>query len=141
MWIYSNSVGKATERSVKYITGEEREILDILSRNTDNSSLIIGFSNETDAMLPYLSAVYTKAWPWTSHSFTTPFIDRKKKAFSAFILNGTFDSSWYNRPCVFIFRKSDKMEIERSGELKGTTTTLSDTRSYKVLAIHILSHQ
>ncbi|MGC4036755.1 MAG: hypothetical protein QM764_12420 [Chitinophagaceae bacterium] len=132
MWIYDNSK-KAVRKSVRFTGTEERQILDSLSARSTNMTLIIGYADEQEAILPYLATTSTKAWPWISHPFSTPFIEMKRKSYADFISNGKIDSAWVNRPCIFLFRKSDSLEMKRSDNLSFTSGILMETKSYKVV--------
>jgi hypothetical protein len=134
VWILSNARAKAGSTSVSYISKEEKNVLDTLAATTDNKSLVIGYSDEQEAMIPYLATVYTKAWPWTSHPFTTPFIERKRTAYERFIVSGTIDSSWKNRHCVIIFRKTNNNELKRAASLNFPFTLLLDSKLYIVVS-------
>lgn len=136
-WIFNNARAKAGTKSISYITTEEKKVLDTLAATTDNKSLVIGYSDEQEAVIPYLATVYTKAWSWTSHPFTTPFIERKRKAFEQFIANATIDSAWKNRHCVLVFRKTNSAEMNRAGSLSFPFTVLLDSKLYIIVSARI----
>lgn len=136
-WVAKHSVPKHEYKSAAYITKEEKNILDILSRTCTDQTLIIGYRDERNEVLPYLAVAYTSAYSWIPHPFTTPFAARKKAAYDLFIKNGTLDPAWKEREVVFIFRKKDAAELKRSFSLPFTVTPLIETPSYKVLTARI----
>jgi hypothetical protein len=77
-----------------------------------------------------MSTIYSKAYPWVSHPFTTPFASKKEKAYSDFIEKGVIDTSWKNREVIFVFHKNDAAEIRCSQSLTFPVTTLADTKTY-----------
>jgi len=126
LWILNYVRTTARSASITHITDEQKNLLEILNRNSTNNTLIIG----QDPVLPYLSTVYTKAHPWISHPFTTPFAARKAAVYSNFILEKTVDSSWANREVIFIFRKNVQDEMTRSQSMPFEVTQLANTSSY-----------
>lgn len=136
MWVikYASSPVKST--SVTYLTQEEKNILEILKKNTTSKTLIIGNSSEEN-ILPYLATVYTPAYSWLSHPYTTPFVQQKQDAYARFITDGTLDTAWTNRELIFIFDKKDEPELNRSLSLPFPFEILIETVSYKVIAIKL----
>jgi hypothetical protein len=131
LWIYINKhPASSIQTSAGYISGEQKQILTVLSEQTTNQTLIIG----ADPHIPYLSTVYTKAYPWISHPFTTPFADRKIAALDLFMKEGIIDTSWQGRSVVFIFRKTDSLEFRRAASISFRVRIMIETKSYKVMA-------
>ena len=126
LWIVNHIRFTHTSPSVSFITEEQKSLLQLIGKNANNKTLIIG----NDEVLVYMSTVYSKAYPWISHPFTTPFAARKQKAFREFIDRGTIDPSWKNREVIFIFHKNDKWELQRSQSLAFPIVTLANTESY-----------
>lgn len=126
LWItnYIRFTNKTT--SVMYLSPEQREILETLDKNADNKTLLL--SNDFDLSL--LSAVYTKAYPWISNPYTTPFYAKKKAAYLHYLATGQPDSSWAGRKLVFLFNRKDSLEnaaavrVEHATILKATETYL-----------------
>lgn len=77
VWIYSQSSAKETSSSTSYLNSEQKEIFALLSKQCTARSLIIG----RDEIIPYMSTVYTSAYPWLSHPFTTPHVAPKSSSF------------------------------------------------------------
>jgi hypothetical protein len=126
LWITNNVRFPQTAPSVICITAEQKNLLILVDRNSTNKTLIIG----NDEVIVYMSTVYSKAYPWISHPFTTPYAARKQKAYNDFIEKGTIDSSWTNREVIFVFRKNDSPEFQRSQSLSFPVSILADTKSY-----------
>lgn len=133
LWIFNNIRLPVSSPSTGHISSGQQKLLQLIKDHSDNNTLIIG----RDEILPYLSTVYSKAYPWISHPFTTPFANKKAAAYSDFIRNNTIDSSWRNRELIFIFRKNDLEEFQRSRSLAFPVETLANTSSYVILKAKI----
>lgn len=122
LWLLNNTYKKETQPSITYINEEQKNVFKILNQQTNQHTLILS----DDPNMSYLSTIYTKAYPWLSHRYTTPFFDKKALALKLFIDSGTVDSSWKGRNVVFIFRKpatalnilNQKVEISYRNETK-----------------------
>jgi hypothetical protein len=128
LWILNYVRTTARSTSVSHISTEQESIIDILKRNSTNRTLIIG----SDPVLPYLSTVYTKAYPWISHPFTTPFAGRKTEAYNRFIQENEVDTAWAHREVIFIFRKAVPQEFARAQSMPFPVEELANTSSYIV---------
>lgn len=126
LWITNNVRFPHTSPSVICITEEQKNLLQIIDKNSTNKTLIIG----DDEVPVYMSAVYSKAYPWISHRFNTPYAEKKEKAYRNFIEKGIIDSSWKNREVIFVFRKNNSVELRRSQSLSFPVVTLANTKSY-----------
>ena len=126
LWITNSVRFTATSISTAYITKEHQQILDVLKKNSTNQTLIISKDEE----LPYLSTVYTKAYPWLTHPFTTPHVQRKASALEAYLSRGTIDTAWKGRDLIFIFRKSVEPEMDQYHRLLNNATILASTTNY-----------
>lgn len=126
LWITNYVRFTHTASSVSYITAEQKKLVSVIAKNSSNKTLIIG----NDEVLVYMSTAYSKAYPWISHPFTTPFAARKWKVYEDFIERGTMDSSWKNREAIFVFHKNDPKELQRSQSLSVSVATLANTESY-----------
>lgn len=126
LWITNNLRVRQTLPSVICITAEQKALLHLVDKNSNNKTLIIG----NDEVLVYMSTVFSKAYPWISHPFTTPFVSKKEKAYSDFIAKGTIDSSWKNREVIFVFHKDNPSELQRSQSLTFPVATLASTETY-----------
>ncbi len=113
LWIGLNAAGKATVASIKHINQEQQTILDRITEVSDSKTLIIS----RDEVIPYLATVYTNAYAWVSHPFTTPFVAEKKAAMELFIKTGAIDPAWRNRKLIFLFRKNDEAELKREAAM------------------------
>ncbi len=109
-WISLSAGSKATATSATYINKEQQLIFDHIKKTTGNSTLLVS----RDENISYLSSVYTDVYPWYSHPFTTPFADKKNAGLTAFFEQGIIDSSWKHRNLVFVFRKSDSIDLKRA---------------------------
>ena len=127
LWISNYVRFSCLEPTVEHISKEQQNILKLLNEHSDNKTLIVGSD-----YLPYLSTVYTKAYPWISHIFTTPFYREKKLAYERFINNNIIDISWRGREAIFIFRKNDIYELTRSEQLNIPLMLLIETESYRI---------
>ncbi len=129
VWVYSQSGARAISPSTSYLNREQKEIFTLLNKQCTNRSLIIG----TDELIPYMSTVYTKAYPWLSHPFTTSHVVQKKAALSLFIESGQTDPSWKGRDLIFVIDKKDSLAVKRAATLSFPATVLAETASYKIL--------
>jgi len=127
LWIVNNVRFTATTPSAGYLTAEQKTILTIIEKNSDNQTLLIGSDD-----IPYLCTVYTKAYPWISHPYTTPFVEKKRAAYNSFMQNNVIDPSWKNRKIIFIFRKDRPEELQRSQSISFPVETIADTPGYIV---------
>jgi len=125
LWIINQIRFKRTNPSDSYITWEQKNLLEVIDKNSDNKTLVVGRDGIV-ALVP----VFSKAYPWISHPFTTPFAAIKTKAFNDFIENGTIDSAWKKRDVIFLFHKSAPEEMRRSQSLPFSLKTLASTNSY-----------
>ena len=128
LWIVNYVRTTARSASVSHITDEQKEILKVLQLHSTNKTLIIG----KDKILPYLSTVHTKAYPWISHPYTTPFYTSKVSAYEAFIFQNKIDSTWLNRDVIFIFRKNIPEELARSESMPFSIEELASSQTYIV---------
>ena len=103
-WIFLHVTTPATQPDSGYIDSEQEQIFKVLNRECTDRTLLIS----NDGNISYLSTVYTKAYPWLSHPFTTPFVTDKKIAYDAFIKNGQIDTSWMGRPVIFALKKNER---------------------------------
>jgi hypothetical protein len=100
LWIFNNVQSKANESSATYIAKEQKSVLEQLKKEVDNKTLLVS-NGET---ISYLATVYTAAYPWTAHPFTTPFAGRKQKSLENFLKTGTPDPSWMGRKVFFVLK-------------------------------------
>ena len=112
-----------------YITPEQKEILGVIKDKSDNKTLIVS----SDFELSLLSAVYSKAYPWISNPYTTPFYKQKKEAYTNFITTGKIDSTWLGRKIIFIFNKKDSLENAAAGR-NNNASLLKETATYTLFA-------
>jgi len=126
-WISNQALSKKTQTDATYINKEQKEVLKILNSESSNKSLIIS----SDNTIAYLSSVYTKAYPWYSHQYTTPFSERKKLAQEAFLNTGIVDSAWINREINFVLKKTDTVALNAIGRIP--MEKLIQTENYFIL--------
>lgn len=134
LWIVNYIRFTDKTKSVMYISPEQKQILDIIKVKADNKTLMVS----SDFDLSLLSAVYSKAYPWISNPYTTPFYKQKKKAYDDFIVRGKPDSSWSGRKIIFVFNKKDSLENQAAGR-NNNTVLLKETVSYKIFTTDSLS--
>lgn len=103
LWIGDNVISKADQPYPTYVGTEQQKVLEMLDTESTNNTLIVS----GDETIAYLSTVYTSAYPWYSHPFTTPFVDRKRAAQRLFFSQGIQDSSWKDREVDYVLRKTD----------------------------------
>lgn len=103
LWIYVKASNRTAHASTAYITREQKEVFDIVDKESNNQTLIMS----TNHNLSYLSTVYSKAYPLYSHPYTTPFAEEKKKITETLFENALMDSSISEREIVFIIEKKD----------------------------------
>lgn len=132
LWVINNVRFPDNVPSAMHITKEQNQVLHLLQQKTNENTLIIGSD-----FLPYLATVYTPAYPWISHAFTTPFYEQKRLVYNKFILDGTIDTAWRHRQIVFIFRKADSLEMQRAKALPPRSILLQDSKSYMVYTTEI----
>jgi hypothetical protein len=130
LWILNEVRFKRRDASETHISKEQKSILTKIRDQTNNKSLIIGSD-----LVPYMSTVYTRAYPWISHPYSTPFYKQKKQAYDEFINSNKIDSAWRGRDVIFVFRKNDSLEAIRSQQLNIQASILIETKSYKVLRV------
>jgi hypothetical protein len=128
LWII-NYVRDPKNHPVTHISREQREILNILETKSDVNTLIIG----RDKAIPYLATVYTKAYTWISHPFTTSYYQFKWDAYVDFLNTGKVNAKWLGRKLIFVFNKSDKAEISRLKKMPVGYSILFNGRTYFVL--------
>ena len=119
-----------------YISPEQKEILGVIKDKGDNKTLFI--SSDFDVSL--LSAVYSKAYPWISNPYTTPFYKEKKESFDNFITKGKTDSSWAGRKIIFLFNKKDSLE-NAAANRNNSALLLKETSNYKLFSTDSLINQ
>jgi hypothetical protein len=129
LWITNNVRFPQTAPSVICITPEQKDLLHLIDQTSSNKTLIIG----NDEVLVYMSTVYSKAYPWISHPFTTPFAAKKEKTYHDFIEKGIIDSSWRKREVIIVLHKNDAAEFQRSHSLNFPVNTLANSKNYILL--------
>lgn len=92
-----------------YISRDENEVLDWLTKNVDDQTLILSSNRQ----ISYLVPSYTNGHSWISQLFTTPFYARKEAALNAFITNGTVDSAWLHKRLFYIVPRQSATEMDR----------------------------
>lgn len=126
IWIAELTLSKATQPYPTYITKEQKHVLQTLDKVSSNKTLVIS----NDNTIAYLTAVYTKAYPWYSHMYTTPFSEKKRYLQELFFKAGRFDTSWKNREINFVLQKKDSLAISLMPVLK--TQKVLETAGYYI---------
>lgn len=129
LWITNYIRFKNKTTSVMYLSPEQEAVLETLAKNTDNKTLVL--SNDVDLSL--LTAVYSKAYPWISNPYTTPFYQKKKAAYLHYLSTGIADSSWAGRKLVFIFNRKDSLENAAAARV-ANAKILKETDSYLLIS-------
>lgn len=127
LWITNYIRFTDKTKAVMYISPEQKEILEVIKKEADRTSLVV----TGDIDLAMLSTVYSPAYPWISNIYTTPFYLSKKEKFDRFIQTGMPDSSWLSRKLFFIFRKTDSLENAASSIFKNGPL-IKETNGYKL---------
>jgi hypothetical protein len=125
LWIFHQAGFKATASSTSYITQEQKEVFSIVNSHANNTTLLVA----TEPELAYLATVYTSAYPWVSHPFTTPFVAQKTSSLLRFSASGQPDPSWTGRNVLFILRK----DANRPIALPFPFTKWGETKNYFIL--------
>lgn len=126
IWITASSFSKANTPSVSYITREQKNIFKILDSVSTNQTLIIS----NDNIMAYLSTVYTKAYPWHSHIYTTPFAQKKLEIQNLFFKKGIFDTAWTRRDVNFILQRNDSIAANTLEKINAKR--ISETNHYLI---------
>jgi hypothetical protein len=105
-WISLNVASRAAHPDSRYINSEQEQVFKLLNNECTERTLLIS----NDGTISYLSTVYTKAYPWLSHPFTTPFVADKKISYRAFIERGQVDSLWLGRQVIFVLKRDKELE-------------------------------
>jgi hypothetical protein len=105
-WISLNVASRAAHPDSRYINSEQEQVLRLLNNECTDRTLLIS----NDGTLSYLSTVYTKAYPWLSHPFTTPFVTDKKISYAAFMERGQVDTLWLGRQVIFVLKKDKELD-------------------------------
>jgi len=129
LWITNYIRFTDKTKSVMYISPEQKEILGIIKERSDNKTLVVS----SDFDLSLLTAVYSKAYPWISNPYTTPFYQQKKTAFDQFMATGQPDSSWAGRKIIFIFNKKDSLE-NAAARRNNNAVLLKETSTYQLFS-------
>src|SRR5205823_5819490 len=96
LWIFNYTRFTRSNASISQISDEQKNVLNTIRKNSDEETLIIG----GDETIPYLTTIYSKAYPWISHPYTTPYAAEKTLAYNNFIQNGKVDDKWLNRKLI-----------------------------------------
>jgi hypothetical protein len=126
LWIFNNVYTKATIPFATYYTEEQKKLLQLLNKESSNKTVIVS----SDGTIAYLSAVYTKGYPWYSHPFTTPFSENKRKIQEKLFYSGELDSVWSKREVNFVLRKTDT--LARAALLSLPIEKKIQTRDYDI---------
>ncbi|TMI89672.1 MAG: hypothetical protein E6H08_16145 [Bacteroidetes bacterium] len=134
LWLINYSRPESLTQLSVYISQKQKDVLNWLEKNTNNSSLVISGDNQ----ISILSTVYTKAYPWTSHNLATPFLKRKQKAYENFITNKVIDSAWYDRDALFILNETDTAEKSRATDLPFKPDSIIHMNQYMIIRSRLL---
>lgn len=126
LWISQNSLSKANEPYATHITTEQKEIFTNLNGTANQKSLIVS----SDNTMAYLSSVYTKAYPWYSHPYTTPFAKMKLEIQDRFFNKGVFDTGWIRRDIYFILQQKDTFALSSLKKL--SVEKILETNQYSI---------
>lgn len=116
LWIGAHIIHTQTEPSTAYITDEQKKVFTVLCKNSSNKTLLITEDNS----IAYLSTIYTKAYPWYSHPYTTPYAAKKLKVQSDFFTQGKIDSSWTKHDIRFVINPADSIAASATNKQHGT---------------------
>jgi hypothetical protein len=128
LWIIDHIIITRRNSTITYLTPERAIVLKAMNQFSDQETLIIG----GDYDLPYMSTVYTRAYPWISHPYTTSFYNQKKEAYKHFLETGEADKAWKNRKIIFLVNKNDADENARFIQSGTSYNLLFETEHYKL---------
>ena len=128
-WILIHVASKAQQPGATYINREQVAIFHDLKGECTSHTLLIS----DDPTISYLSTVYTKAYPWLSHPFTTPFAMEKQQAYNLFFHEGQIDSSWAGRNVLFVLNKMNLSAATRATLTKINITSKSESSHFLIL--------
>jgi hypothetical protein len=129
LWIV-NHIRNPKASPVAYITKEQQDILTLLNKKVNTYHLILS----SDDVVPYLSTIYTKGYPWISHPFTTSFYQEKFSIYDQFLATGQVDEKWNNRKLILILSHANKTELSRLQLLPLNFKRLFIGKNYTVLS-------
>ena len=132
LWITINSLKTSNQDDATYITSDQRNVLNLLDRETSNQTLIIS----QDKTIAYLSSVYTRGTPWYSHPFTTPEAKFKKFQEQTFFTTGQVQDSWKEKNIAVVVDRTDSAIIRSLGTYKEAKRIDSD--GYSIFLFHQL---
>ncbi len=126
LWITNQIVNGSSQPGTKYITREQKEIFSFLQKQASGKTLLIS----SDDDMAYLASVYTKAYPYYSHMYTTPFAAQKKKSLDNFLTSGTPDPGWLQKDLIYVLKTSDSIALKALMPYRFDTSL--NTENYKV---------
>ena len=129
VWFGNYAASRVKEPSVGHITREQKQILKLIQDRSTEETLILG----SDPILPYLSTIYSKAYAWYSHPYTTSYAMYKRSAYAKFLETGQPDPAWKGRDIIFILNKNYSEELNREHGLHPGFQLLLPTTNYLVL--------
>jgi hypothetical protein len=133
-WIYLNTRNNIlSESSVSFITPQQKEILNFLSKTTTTNTLIVG----SDRIIPYLSTVYSPAYSWISHIYNTPFYADKLNLYNVYIQNGIVPQQWSGRDLLFLADKNNAGEMNRYNEYKPSANKVYESSNYLLYKLSV----
>ena len=107
LWIGTHIFYTAKTAHANYITKSQQTVLSQIHKASTDSTLIIS----NDEIAGYLSTVYTSAYPFYSHPYTTPFAREKKYADSVFKSTGELHPHWMKGDILFVVKKTDSVSL------------------------------
>jgi hypothetical protein len=126
LWIANQIVNGSSQPGTKYITREQEQIFSFLQEHASDKTVLIS----SDEDLAYLSSVYTSAYPYYSHMYTTPFAAEKKRGLDNFLISGTPDPEWLQREAIYIMKTSDSIALRTL--MPHRFDTILNTENYRV---------
>lgn len=128
-WIFLHITSRAIQPTSTHISYEQKEVFRLLNNECTNRTLLVS----NDGVISYLSTVYSKAYPWLSHPFTTPFAGDKAIALDAFVQKGQINPSWMGRNIAFVLRKNDASAAMMTALGKMNIAGKTETANYIIL--------
>ena len=103
LWFANQISARTTASGYRYLTSEQQELFRTVDMESNSGTIVIC----PIPALANLTTVYTSAYPWYAHPFTTPYARKKREAQENLLNKGIPDSSWIRRPLLIILSKTE----------------------------------
>jgi hypothetical protein len=132
LWVFNYCRFTIKDASATHITAPQQALLNWLGKNTTNKTLIIGKEEDMN----YLATVYSPAYSWYSHPFTTPsYAQKKQSLLEGYAQKGIVPLAWRNRPVLFVVqKKADDFFHQLTAQLGNANKPVWENDVYMVIA-------